>query len=58
MQPNIADIAAGLSEAQRVMLNKQMLQWPSVLKGAALGNPYATLCQHCMGRHKPLDIVL
>lgn len=27
--------------------------WQNALFGAKLGNPYATMCQRCCGRHKP-----
>lgn len=28
-------------------------EWKNALHGAKLGNPYATLCDHCCERHKP-----
>lgn len=35
------------------VLEKQVRDWPIHLKGAASGNPYATLCSKCYGRHAP-----
>lgn len=35
------------------VLVRQKREWPNHLKGAAGGNPYATLCLHCYGRHAP-----
>lgn len=35
------------------MIAKQHAAWPNAIKGAESGNPYATLCQHCYGRHMP-----
>ena len=46
-------IAAKLSAAQKHEWLKQERDWPLILKGAQGGNPYATLCQHCFGRHEP-----
>ena len=31
----------------------QSADWENRKRGAALGNPYATLCLHCYGRHAP-----
>jgi hypothetical protein len=31
----------------------QQRDWERDLAGAAKGNPFATLCDHCMGRHPP-----
>lgn len=28
-------------------------EWQNALAGARAGNPFATLCDHCMGRHPP-----
>lgn len=35
------------------ILEEQIRDWPKHLKGAEAGNPYATLCWHCYGRHAP-----
>lgn len=50
---DIAKIAAGLSEAQRTIWRNQDRDWASYLKSGKDGNPWATLCQHCYGRHAP-----
>jgi hypothetical protein len=43
-----------LTEAQRAsVLAQQERDWPKHLAGAKQGNPFATLCQHCYGRHAP-----
>jgi len=34
-------------------LEQQQADWKRQLEGAKTGNPYATLCQHCYGRHAP-----
>jgi hypothetical protein len=42
-----------LTETQREsILQKQLTQWPRTLKEGK-GNPFATLCLHCYGRHPP-----
>lgn len=28
-------------------------EWKNALYGASTGNPFATLCEHCYGRHRP-----
>jgi hypothetical protein len=35
------------------ILKKQIENWPRALAAGKQGNPYATLCMHCYGRHKP-----
>jgi len=35
------------------ILAKQQKDWPKHLAGAKRGNPVATLCLHCYGRHPP-----
>lgn len=35
------------------ILAAQQREWPQHLKGAEMGNPFATLCDHCCGRHPP-----
>lgn len=35
------------------ILRQQIAGWPSHLAGAKQGNPVATLCFHCYGRHAP-----
>lgn len=48
------EIARRLTEAQReAVLVQQQRDWPKHLALAAQGNPYATLCQRCFGRHAP-----
>ena len=43
-----------LSKAQRQSkLAEQQRTWPLHLEGARQGNPWATLCTHCYGRHPP-----
>ena len=43
-----------LSEAMRQsLLAEQQRSWPRHIAGARQGNPWATLCQHCYGRHPP-----
>lgn len=34
-------------------LQQQNESWPKHLDGAKSGNPFATLCHHCYGRHPP-----
>lgn len=38
---------------REAILAQQRADWPKHLAGAAQGNPFATLCQHCYGRHAP-----
>jgi hypothetical protein len=41
-------------EQRSAILTEQERTWPIHLKGAhKYGNPLATLCQHCYGRHSP-----
>ena len=35
------------------VLQKQITDWPNHLEGAKRGNPFATLCSKCFGRHAP-----
>lgn len=35
------------------ILAKQIAAWPRHVEGAKGGNPWATLCLHCYGRHGP-----
>jgi len=45
---------AGMSpERYAAILSRQERDWPKQRQGAAQGNPFATLCQHCCGRHPP-----
>jgi hypothetical protein len=32
---------------------QQERDWPIHIAGGRHGNPFATLCQHCYGRHRP-----
>lgn len=41
------------SERYTTILAQQRSAWPKHLAGAKDGNPFATLCQHCCGRHIP-----
>jgi hypothetical protein len=38
---------------RQTILEKQLAGWPRHLEGARQGNPWATLCGHCYGRHAP-----
>lgn len=38
---------------RKVELARQIKSWPEIFKGAEQGNPFATLCDHCYGRHAP-----
>ena len=40
-------------ERYAIKLEQQRRDWEKHLAGARQGNPYATLCQHCFGRHSP-----
>lgn len=43
-----------MNEAQKaIILKTQIDDWPKHLAGAKMGNPFATLCKHCFGRHRP-----
>ncbi len=43
-----------LNEIQKAaILEKQMAGWGRVKVEAKKGNPWATLCLHCYGRHAP-----
>lgn len=44
-------VSNNLEQARK--LERQQREWPLHLKGAADGNPFATLCRHCCGRHAP-----
>lgn len=35
------------------ILKKQLENWPRAVALGKEGNPFATLCTHCYGRHKP-----
>lgn len=39
--------------ARQTILAEQIAQWPLALAEAKKGNPWATLCLHCYGRHGP-----
>ena len=41
------------SEQYQSILQKQLDSWPRHLEAAKRGNPFATLCDHCYGRHAP-----
>ncbi len=40
-------------ERYNQILEKQIKAWPNHVKGGKEGNPFATLCDHCYGRHSP-----
>lgn len=40
-------------DARTALLQRQESDWPKHVAGGKQGNPYATLCNHCYGRHKP-----
>lgn len=40
-------------EAGKKLSPQQEREWRDAQAGARLGNPYATLCLHCYGRHQP-----
>ena len=35
------------------ILARQNEAWPRAVEAGKKGNPFATLCLHCYGRHKP-----
>ncbi len=35
------------------LLEEQLARWPKQVAGAKAGNPFATLCYRCYGRHAP-----
>lgn len=35
------------------ILKRQEAHWPRDVEEGKKGNPFATLCLHCYGRHKP-----
>lgn len=43
-----------ISAAQKEsILKQQIADWERDKEGARKGNPFATLCRHCYGRHAP-----
>lgn len=42
-----------MSGPSLAQLDEQQRKWERDLEGARGGNPYATLCLHCCGRHAP-----
>lgn len=38
---------------REALLAQQIEAWPRDLAAARAGNPYATLCSRCYGRHAP-----
>lgn len=38
---------------KEAILKEQQDEWPFLVKAGREGNPFATLCFHCYGRHKP-----
>jgi hypothetical protein len=47
-----ANYEPGTSRYEQI-LAKQRNDWPKDLAGSKQGNPFATLCSHCYGRHIP-----
>lgn len=45
--------ATETAERHAQIFAKQIADWPKHLAGARQGNPWATLCMHCYGRHGP-----
>lgn len=39
--------------ARQELLEKQIKQWPAAVAAGKKGNPWATMCLHCYGRHPP-----
>lgn len=35
------------------LLDEQRRSWPNMVAMGKQGNPFATLCRHCYGRHAP-----
>lgn len=44
--------AAAAARHEKI-LAQQIADWPKHLAGGKGGNPFATLCSHCSGRHAP-----
>ncbi|MCP4619952.1 MAG: hypothetical protein GY844_26380 [Bradyrhizobium sp.] len=42
-----------ITDSTEAARERQQREWQRDLEGAATGNPYATLCYGCMGRHRP-----
>jgi hypothetical protein len=42
-----------MSETQAEKEARWEREWKAALHGGSQGNPFATLCDHCYGRHKP-----
>ena len=42
-----------ITESTEAARERKEREWRRDLEGAATGNPYATLCYGCMGRHRP-----
>lgn len=42
-----------LAETQEDKEARWKKDWDNQLAGARSGNPYAGMCDHCMGKHKP-----
>ena len=38
---------------KEAILKRQEEGWPLAVAEGKKGNPFATLCMHCYGRHKP-----
>lgn len=42
-----------MAETQEAKQARWGQEWEKAVAWAKTGNPYATLCMHCYGRHKP-----
>lgn len=42
-----------IDERRAAILEQKLQDWPRRLRLAEDGNPFATLCRHCYGRHPP-----
>lgn len=48
-----ASCAPTFTAHQEALFAQQQRDWPKALAGGRQGNPFATLCDHCCGRHAP-----
>lgn len=40
-------------QQREAILTEQERHWPRCVQAGKEGNPFATLCYHCFGRHRP-----
>lgn len=51
---NDTSVLPVLTEAQKAsVLKEQLAGWERAKEAGRKGNPFATLCLHCYGRHAP-----